>query len=59
MGNCFGSPAQDSPSTAGTSNYHSNTTGFSTTSSNARFFEAVGVEDVEPDGQILETPNLK
>ncbi|PKI63104.1 hypothetical protein CRG98_016506 [Punica granatum] len=42
----------------GTSNYYSNTTGFSTTSSNARFLEAVAAGDAEPDGRIL-IPNLK
>ncbi|KAK4789575.1 hypothetical protein SAY86_016879 [Trapa natans] len=56
MGNCLGSPAQ---STTGTSNYYSNTTGSSNVSSNAEFWEAVGAESAEADGQILETPKLK
>ncbi|XP_031400939.1 uncharacterized protein LOC116210923 isoform X2 [Punica granatum] len=42
----------------GTSNYYSNTTGFSTTSSNAQFLKAVVAGDAEPDGRIL-IPNLK
>ncbi|OWM88968.1 hypothetical protein CDL15_Pgr020922 [Punica granatum] len=41
-----------------TSNYYSNTTGFSTTSSNAQFLKAVVAGDAEPDGRIL-IPNLK
>lgn len=48
-----------SSTSLGTSNYYSNTTGLSTTSSNARFSEAVGADEIETDGQILETPNLK
>ncbi|PKI63101.1 hypothetical protein CRG98_016503 [Punica granatum] len=37
----------------GTSNYYSNTTGFLTTSSNARFLKAVVAGDAELDGRIL------
>ncbi|KAK4844560.1 hypothetical protein QYF36_021672 [Acer negundo] len=75
MGNCWGSlftGANHSFTTTtnsintGTSNYGSNNTGFSATSScnagRSQFSQALSeavVEEADPKGQILETPNLK
>ncbi|KAK2656821.1 hypothetical protein Ddye_009873 [Dipteronia dyeriana] len=75
MGNCWGSlftksnhsyTATTNSTNPGTSNYGSNSTGFSATSSStagrSQFSQAVSealVEQADPNGQILETPNLK
>ncbi|GMN28722.1 hypothetical protein TIFTF001_002157 [Ficus carica] len=73
MGLCFGTPAQDprplstaTPTSPGASSNHSkNTVGFSATSSSAeksQFSEAVSAimeETYHPNGQFLETPNLR
>ncbi|GAV83046.1 Pkinase domain-containing protein [Cephalotus follicularis] len=74
MGNCWrslkseptpSSSLNNPPTTPGTSTHNSNYVGVSTTSSStagrSQFSQAVSdaLEETSPDGQILETPNLK